>query len=100
MLSVDYKTITGLMFNSSAAHFLRELGEPVSDEQRGVHEPLHAVGHTGLLPPGQAAAEAAGDAGVPARLVEVVHLLHQLRRLLLDGQGLLEVPAPQSRAGV
>ena len=41
-------TITGLTFASSAAHFLRELGEPVGDEQRGVHEPLHAVGHGGL----------------------------------------------------
>lgn len=90
--------MTSVPLASSAAHFLGELGEPVGDEQRGVHEPLHAVCHAGLLPPGQAAAEAAGDADVPARLVEVMHLLHQLGGLLLDGQGLLEVRS-HTRAG-
>ena len=101
----------------SCSHLLSELGEPVCDEEGRVHEPIHAVGnlglyctvlyctvlyytvpvHTvgdaGLLAAGQRAAEAAGDADVPAGVVEVVHLRHQLRALLLHLDLLLEVAA-------
>ena len=55
--------------------------------------PVHAVGDAGLLAAGQRAAEAAGDADVPAGVVEVMHLRHQLRALLLHLDLLLEVAA-------
>ena len=101
----------------SCSHLLSELGEPVCDEEGRVHEPIHAVGNlglyctvlyctvlyytvpvhavgdAGLLAAGQRAAEAAGDADVPAGVVEVVHLRHQLRALLLHLDLLLEVAA-------
>ena len=85
---------------SSGSHFLGELREPVGDQQRGVDKPLHAVGHAGLLPPGEAAAEAASDAGVEAGRGEVMHLLHDLHLLLLSSDSLLEVSASQARACV
>ena len=97
-------TITGSIaltpLASSGSHFLGELREPVGDEQRGVHKPLHAVGHAALLPRGQAAAEAPGDADVKAGCVKMMHLLHQLRLLLLDLESLLEVSTSQARTGV
>ena len=103
----------------SCSHLLSELGEPVCDEEGRVHEPIHAVGNlglyctvlyysdtvlyytvpvhavgdAGLLAAGQRAAEAAGNADVPAGVVEVVHLRHQLRALLLHLDLLLEVAA-------
>ena len=55
--------------------------------------PVHTVGDAGLLAAGQRAAEAAGNADVPAGVVEVVHLRHQLRALLLHLDLLLEVAA-------
>ena len=95
----------------SCSHLLSELGESVCDEEGCVHEPIHAVGYVlycavlcctvpvhavgdaGLLAAGQRAAEAAGDADVPAGVVEVMHLRHQLRALLLHLDLLLEVAA-------
>ena len=66
---------------------------PVGDEQRCVHEPLHTVGEAGLLSWWQAAAEAPGHTYVPARVIEMMHLRHQLGALLLDGEVGLEVIA-------
>ena len=60
---------------------------------RRVHKSVSTVCQTGLLPAGQAAAEAPSDADVPAGVVEVVDLGHELGALLLDRQVRLEVVA-------
>ena len=59
--------------------------------QRGVHKSVCTIGQTSLLPAGQTATEAATDADVPAGVVEVVDLGHELGALLLDLEVRLEV---------
>ena len=64
---------------------------PVCDMQRGVHKSVRTISETSLLPAGQTATEAASDADVPAGVVEVVDLGHELGALLLDLEVRLEV---------
>ena len=55
---------------------------PVCDEQGGVNEPVHTISEAGLLPPRQGAARVA-HTQVPAGLIQLVHLVHELQLLLL-----------------
>merc|ERR1711892_18184 len=92
------KSATQTVLGHSSSHLLRQLSKPVGDEQGGVDEPVHAVGQAGLLSTRQGAAGVA-HAQVPAGLVQLVHLVHELQFLLLHSYLCLKVsPSSCSQA--